>query len=74
LPQIERTAVLVQEIMSSSIEQSNGASQINTSIQGLNQVTQQNAAAAEELAASTEQLANQAELLVQTVEYFKVNK
>jgi len=73
LPEIEKTALLVQEIMSASIEQNGGVSQINNAIQGLNEVTQQNAAAAEELASNAEELASQADSLLQTVNYFKVN-
>jgi methyl-accepting chemotaxis protein len=73
LPEIERTASLIQEIMSASVEQSSGVSQINNAIQGLNEVTQQNAAAAEELASNAEELASQADALLQTVNYFKVS-
>jgi methyl-accepting chemotaxis protein len=73
LPEIERTATLVQQIMSANVDQRGGAEQINVSIQGLNEVTQQNAAAAEELAANIEELTNQSEALLQMIEYFKVN-
>jgi methyl-accepting chemotaxis protein len=72
IPEIERTATLVQEIASASIEQNSGASQINNAIQQLNSVTQENASAAEELASNSEELANQAETLLQTVCFFKV--
>lgn len=73
-PEIEKTALLVQEISAASIEQSSGAGQVNNAIDQLNQVTQQNAAAAEELATSAEELSSQAEQLKDMVGYFNVGK
>ncbi len=72
LPEIEKTATLVQEISAASTEQNAGASQVNSAINQLNQVTQQNAAAAEQLATSAEQLAGQAEQLTDTMSFFKI--
>ncbi|MBS1242286.1 MAG: methyl-accepting chemotaxis sensory transducer, partial [Nitrospirae bacterium] len=46
VPDIQKTAELVQEISASSKEQASGADQINSSIQQLNKVIQQNAGAA----------------------------
>ncbi len=43
VPDIQKTAELVQEISAASKEQSGGADQINSSLQQLNQVVQQNA-------------------------------
>jgi X-X-X-Leu-X-X-Gly heptad repeat protein len=73
VPDIQKTAELVQEISMSSKEQSGGADQINSAIQQLNQVVQQNAGAAEEMASTAEELASQAKQLQDAVEYFKVN-
>ena len=72
VPEIEKTAKLVQEISASSVEQASGSNQVNTAIQQLNQVTQQNAAASEEMATASEELASQAEQLKEIVSYFKV--
>jgi methyl-accepting chemotaxis protein len=72
LPEIEKTAKLVQEITSASQEQNAGTDQINNAIQQLNNVTQQNAAASEELATNAEELSGQAEQLKDIVSYFKV--
>lgn len=72
IPEIERTAKLVQEIAAASLEQSSGADQVNTAIQQLNQVTQQNAAASEEMATSAEELSSQAEQLKEIISYFKL--
>lgn len=72
IPEIERTAKLVQEIAAASMEQSSGADQVNTAIQQLNQVTQQNAASSEQLATSSEELSSQAEQLKDIIAFFKI--
>ncbi len=72
VPDIQRTAQLVQEINASSREQDSGATQINRAIQQLDQVIQQNASAAEEMAATAEELSSQAEQLQQAVGFFKI--
>lgn len=71
VPEIKKTAQLVQEISSASKEQNSGADQINGAIQQLNQVTQQNAAASEEIATSSEELASQADQLKALISFFK---
>jgi len=73
VPDIQKTAELVQEITASSKEQSSGADQINGAIQQLNQVVQQNAGAAEEMASTAEELASQADQLQATISFFKVD-
>ena len=70
LPDIQKTAELVQEISASSKEQDTGADQINKAIQQLDQVIQQNAGAAEEMASTTEELSSQAEQLKATIAFF----
>ncbi|WP_306545942.1 MCP four helix bundle domain-containing protein [Desulfobulbus sp.] len=70
LPDIQKTAELVQEINASSKEQDTGADQINKAIQQLDQVIQQNAGAAEEMASTTEELSSQAEQLKATIAFF----
>ena len=72
LPEIEKTAKLVQEIAAASKEQNNGGAQINGAIQQLNTVTQQNASASEEMASNAEELTSQAEQLRDVVSYFKL--
>ncbi len=73
LPDIQRTAELVQEISAASKEQDAGADQINRAIQQLDQVIQQNASAAEEMASTTEELAGQAEQLKSTIAFFALD-
>ena len=74
VPDIQKTADLVQEISAASNEQSSGAGQINKAIQQLDQVVQQNASAAEEMASTSEELLSQAEQLQKTIGFFKINR
>lgn len=73
LPDINKTAQLVQEIAAASIEQNTGADQVNGAIQQLSQVTQGNASAAEEMSSNAEELSGQAEELKAAVNYFKLD-
>jgi len=70
VPDIQRTAELVQEITAASKEQDTGAEQINKALQQLEQVIQQNASAAEEMASTTEELTGQSEQLVSALGFF----
>ncbi|MDK2957369.1 MAG: methyl-accepting chemotaxis protein [Desulfovibrionales bacterium] len=71
VPDIQKTADLVQEIAAASTEQSSGADQVNKALQQLDQVVQQNSAASEEMASTAEQLSGQAQQLQAVVSYFK---
>ncbi len=73
IPDIKRTAELVQEISASSAEQSSGAAQINSAIMQLDTVVQQNASSSEESASMAEELASQAEQMQASMEYFKLD-
>ncbi len=73
VPDIQRTAELVQEISAASREQDSGAGQINQAMQQLDQVIQQNASVSEELASTAEELSGQAEQLQMTMSFFKVH-
>ena len=74
VPDIRRTAELVQEISAACKEQDSGAEQINKAIQQLDQVIQQNAGASEETASTAEQLAGQAEQLQSTIDFFRIEE
>ena len=74
VPDIQKTAGLIQEIAASSQEQNQGADQINSAIQQLDQVIQQNAGASEEMAATSEELSSQASRLEQTVAMFNAGR
>jgi methyl-accepting chemotaxis protein len=72
VPDIQKTAELVQEISAASKEQSNGADQINGAIQQLNGIVQRNAGAAEEMSTMSEELASQADQLQNAITFFKI--
>lgn len=74
LPDIRKTAELVQEISAASAEQNNGAEQINQALVQLDEVVQRNASASEEMASMSEELSGQAEQLQTTVAFFKVDQ
>jgi methyl-accepting chemotaxis protein len=74
VPEIGKTARLVQEISASSQEQNLGVVQINSAITQLNQVTQQNASSSEELATSAEELSSQAEHFLQSISFFNIGR
>ncbi len=73
VPDIQKTAELVQEINAASNEQNSGAEQINKAIQQLDNVIQQNAGASEEMASTSEELASQSEQLQETISFFNVD-
>jgi methyl-accepting chemotaxis protein len=73
VPDIRKTAELVQEINAASAEQSTGASQVNKALQQLDAVIQQNASASEEMASTAEELSSQAEQLQASIAFFKVS-
>ncbi|UII31839.1 methyl-accepting chemotaxis protein [Fulvivirga ulvae] len=72
LPDINRTAELVQEVAAASVEQNSGANQVNRAIQQLSQITQNNASSSEEMSSNAEELSTQAEELKIAISYFKV--
>ncbi len=71
VPDIQKTARLVQEIAAASLEQNSGTKQINNAVQQLATVTNSTASSAEELASSAEELAQQAESLLNAISFFK---
>ncbi|MGE4420982.1 MAG: methyl-accepting chemotaxis protein [Pseudodesulfovibrio sp.] len=72
VPDIEKTASLVQEISAASDEQNAGATQINQAISQLDTVIQQNASASEEMASTSEELSGQGQQLQMTMSFFRV--
>jgi methyl-accepting chemotaxis protein len=72
VPDIKRTAELVQEISAASKEQNSGVDQINKALLQLDQVTQQNASASEEIASTSEQLSGMAKQLQELMDFFKI--
>lgn len=74
VPNVQKTALLVQEITMASNEQKSGANQIAKAIEQLTLVTQQNSAAAEEMSSGSEELASQADYLNSIINFFEMGK
>ncbi len=74
LPNIRKTADLVQEITAASAEQARGVEQVNAATDQLNLVASDSAAAAEELAATSEELSGHAGHLQELLQFFKVDE
>jgi len=72
MPEIRKTAELVQEISAASNEQNAGSEQVNKAVQQLDQVVQQTASMAQEMSSISEELSEQAEKLRHTISFFKV--
>ncbi len=72
IPEIEKTAQLVQEINAASREQKNGVDQVNNAIQQLNDVAQQNAVSSEQIAGNAASVATQAKQLKESLTFFKL--
>ena len=72
VPSIRKTAELVQEVATASREQATGVAQVNKAMSQVDQVTQRNAAAAEELSSTAAEMAGQAENLQRLMRAFRV--
>jgi methyl-accepting chemotaxis protein len=73
VPDIKKTAELVQEITAASNEQNAGAAQINIAIQQLDQVIQQNVTASEELTSTAMSFTTQSEQLQNVMSFFTID-
>jgi methyl-accepting chemotaxis protein len=73
VPDIQKTAELVQEISVAAREQDVGAGEINSALQQLDSVVQRSAASAEELAGSATQLSEQAEQQREVMAFFQLS-
>jgi methyl-accepting chemotaxis protein len=72
VPAIRKTADLVQEVAAASQEQNAGVAQVAKAMAQVDQVTQRNASASEELSSTAEEMSSQAESLLQTIAFFTI--
>ncbi|MFN8257615.1 MAG: methyl-accepting chemotaxis protein [Bacteroidales bacterium] len=72
LPEIEKTAQLVREIVSANIEESHGASQVQSVVNDLNNIAQKNSHVSEELNTKAELLLGEAQRLKGIIKTFKI--
>ncbi len=73
VPSIRKTAELVQEVSAASKEQATSVAQMTKAMEQVDQVTQRNASASEELASTAEEMAAQAESLQQLMSFFRIH-
>ncbi|MFZ6708196.1 methyl-accepting chemotaxis protein [Undibacterium sp. TC9W] len=71
---VQHVAEIISEISAASREQNTGIVQVNQAISMMDQMTQQNAALVEQAAAAARSMQDEAELLVETVAVFKLEK
>ena len=70
---VQRVTDIIGEIRAATSEQSQGIAQVNTAMNQLDQMTQQNSALVEESTAAADSLREQAMKLTQVVALFRVN-
>ncbi len=72
VPDIGKTADLIQEISAASEEQSHGSEQVNSAILQMNQVVQKNVSVADDMASMAEELDSQAQSLLERIAFFQL--
>ncbi|MBF0620699.1 MAG: methyl-accepting chemotaxis protein [Magnetococcales bacterium] len=72
VPDIQKTANLVQEISASSQEQNSGAAQVNEALQRLDKTIQENAANSEEISANADEFSMHIGEIRDALRFFKV--
>ncbi len=73
IPEIAKSATLVNNIVVASQEQQNGVAAINSSVHQLVEITNHNATSAKEMSASSAELSNQAEQLKSLISAFRIS-
>ena len=74
IPEIIKSAELIKNIVDASKEQQHGVEQINTSVQELTNITNENWVSAEEMSSSAEELSAQAKQLKALISVFEIDK
>ncbi|MDG9666104.1 methyl-accepting chemotaxis protein [Hahella sp. CR1] len=70
---VKKVSDLISDIAAATEEQSSGLAQVNKAVMELDEITQQNAALAEETASSAESSLESVEQMVQLMSFFKVD-
>ncbi len=74
IPEINKTADLVKKISLASQDQTEETHVVNSQIEQLNQVAQQNAAASQQLSATAEEMRNQSVQQLKLISFFKLQE
>ncbi len=72
MPRIKETTELISGISAASVQQYNGAEQVNFSMQQVNESIQSNAGSSEELASSAQQLNDEVNKMEELLSFFKI--
>ncbi len=72
VPAIRKTAELVREVAAASAQQASSVAQMNLAMTSVDNVTQRNASAAEELSSTAEEMTSQAQGLQEIIGFFKI--
>jgi methyl-accepting chemotaxis protein len=72
IPEVQRTATLIDEVVATATEQQRTIDTVNVSIQELNDVSQQNSNAADGLATGGDKLNEQANEFLEMIKFFRV--
>ncbi|MCV6638505.1 methyl-accepting chemotaxis protein [Candidatus Albibeggiatoa sp. nov. NOAA] len=70
---VKKVSDIISEISAASQEQSSGIHQVNKAVTQMDEMTQQNAAMVEEAASASESMAEQALILREQTDFFKIN-
>lgn len=73
VPDVQKTAQLIEQIANASMEQNSGIKQISNAVEQLNMVTLQNSATSEELASNSEELVAHTETLKEAIAFFTIS-
>lgn len=73
VPEIQKTAELIQDISAATAEQNEGVKQVTSALRDSDTVVQQTASIAEEVAATASSLSNQAQTMLENVSYFRTD-
>jgi methyl-accepting chemotaxis protein len=73
VPNIERTAELVQEISAASAEQRNGSNQVSSALSQVDEEVQRTASQSEQLSSTADALSSQAAQLQEIIAFFRVD-
>lgn len=71
---VDRVSVMIKEISTAAREQSSGIEQVNSAVAQMDEMTQQNAALVEEASAAGEAMAEQAQSMMQMMEFFSLSE
>lgn len=71
---VKKVGDIVAEIASASAEQSQGIEQVNQAVSQMDEITQQNAALAEQASAASVSMSDQSNNMIQLLSFFKANK